>query len=632
MKSAVIFLAVFASFVSQLLAAETHTWWFEAGWVDANPDGMMDRKMIGFNNSWPLPTLRVNKGDRIQLYLINGFDDRNTSLHFHGMFQNGTNQMDGPEMVTQCPIPPGETFLYNFTVGDQVGTYWYHSHTMGQTGDGMRGVFIIEDHDNFPYDYDEEVILTLSDHYHQDSDALIPKFLSRFNPTGAEPIPANFLLNETRNNTWNVEPNKTYLLRIVNTGGFVSQYLWMQDHEFTVVEIDGIYVEQNTTNLLYITVAQRYTVLVTTKDTADENYAMMNRVDIDMLDVIPDELELNGTNYIVYNQDKFQQEKPQPYLLDSIDDFLDDFYLKPLSKEKLLDDADYTITIDVQMDNLGNGVNYAFFNNVTYVKPKIPTLFTALSAGRLATNELVYGTNTNSFVLQGDDVVDIVLNNLDTGKHPFHLHGHTFQLIERHEAIDDNDDPVAFNATDHAEWPEYPMIRDTAYVQPQSYMVMRFKADNPGIWMFHCHLEWHLDQGLAIILVEDPLALQNEESQQLTENHKQICSKNGVQVEGNAAASMDFLDLSAQNVQEKRLPTGFTARGIVALVFSCVAGVLGLVAISFYGMQDIDDVEERVARDLDVDLDEDDDEEEDGAVAEIVASNSSAGDSSTRKH
>ena len=601
MRSASLFLLI-CSLIS-VISAETHTWWFQTGWVNANPDGVFERPMIGFNDSWPLPTLRVKKGDRVQLYLNNGFDDRNTSLHFHGMFQNGTNQMDGPEMVTQCPIPPGETFLYNFTVGDQVGSYWYHSHTSGQYGDGMRGVFIIED-DDFPYDYDEEVVLTLAEHYHDFSDELTPKFLSRFNPTGAEPIPSNMLFNETRNNTWKVEPNKTYLVRIVNIGRFVSQYIWMEDHDFTIVEVDGVYVEQNTTDLLYITVAQRYSVLITTKNETDKNYAFMNRVDIDMLDVIPGDLELNGTNYIVYNEDA---DLPEPYLLDSIDDFFDDFWLKPLSKEKLLDDADYTITLEVQMDNLGNGVNYAFFNNITYAHPKVPTLMSVLSSGDDASNELVYGTNTNSFVLQGGEVIDIVMNNLDTGKHPFHLHGHVFQLIERHEGVDDDEDPVAYNSSDHAEWPEYPMLRDTIYINPQSYAVLRFKADNPGVWFFHCHIEWHLDQGLAIVLIEDPEGIQKQESQQITDNHKEICEKVGVPWEGNAAGNTEnYLDLKGENVQHKRLPTGFTAKGIVALVFSCIAGVLGLAAISYYGMTDIKNVEQRVARDLDVDLDEDD--------------------------
>jgi len=58
------------------------------------------------------------------------------------MFQNGTNWADGPQAVTQCGIPPGSSFTYNFTV-EQNGTYWIHSHTMGQFPDGLRTPFII---------------------------------------------------------------------------------------------------------------------------------------------------------------------------------------------------------------------------------------------------------------------------------------------------------------------------------------------------------------------------------------------------------------------------------------------------------------------------------------------------------
>lgn len=615
---------ILTTFLASLIAAETHTWYFKTGWIDANPDGVYPRKMIGFNDSCPLPTLRVKKGDRVQLYLINGFDNLNTTLHFHGLFVRGANQMDGPEMVTQCPIPPGETYLYNFTVTDQVGTYWYHSHTGGQYGDGMRGVFIIED-DDFPYDYDEEVVLTLSDHYHKYSGDIRPAFLTRFNPTGAEPIPQNFLFNETRNATWKVEPGKTYFVRILNIGGFVSQYLWMEDHEFTIVEIDGVYVEKNTTDLIYITVAQRYGVLITTKNSTDKNYAFMNGVDTTMLDSVPADLQVNGTNYIVYNE---SSALPDAYDIDSYDDALDDFYLKPLSKQKLMDDADYTITVDIQMNVLNDGINYAFFNNISYKAPKVPTLLTVLSAGEAATNELIYGTNTNSFVLQGGDIVDIVLNNFDTGKHPFHLHGHVFQLIERHEAVGSKESAVTFNVSDHAEWPEYPMIRDTVYVKPHSYMVLRFKADNPGVWFFHCHVDWHLEQGLAIVLIEDPQAIQKNEK--ITENHKRICEKVGVPWEGNAAAnSNDYLDLKGENVQVKRLPTGFTTKGIVALVFSCVAVFLGLFTISFYGMNDIAHVEDKVARDLDIDLEAENEDEEEAVV---LNQNSSSSDSNSKPH
>jgi iron transport multicopper oxidase len=63
----------------------------------------------------------------------------------------------------------------------------------------------------------------------------------------------------------------------------------------------------------------------------------------------------------------------------------------------------------------------AFFNDITYVAPKVPTLYTALSAGDLATNPVIYGRDTNSFVLKHNQVIEIILNNLDPGKHPFHL-------------------------------------------------------------------------------------------------------------------------------------------------------------------------------------------------------------------
>ena len=196
--------------------------------------------MITCNGEFPWPDIRVKKGDRVEVYLNNGFDDRNTSLHFHGLFQNGTSSMDGPPMTVQCPVGPGSTFLYNFTASDNVGTYWYHSHTSGQYQDGMRGTFVIED-DDFPYEYDEDVVLQVGEWYHDVVDVLDKRFMSVYNPTGAEPIPQNLIMNNTRNMTWEVKPDTTYLLRLVNTGGFVSQYFWIEDHEMEVVEVDGIY-------------------------------------------------------------------------------------------------------------------------------------------------------------------------------------------------------------------------------------------------------------------------------------------------------------------------------------------------------------------------------------------------------
>lgn len=102
-------------------------------------------------------------------------------------------------------------------------------------------------------------------------------------------------------------------------------------------------------------------------------------------------------------------------------------------------------------------------------------LYTVQSTGPAATNITIYGKNTNGFILNKGDVIDIVLNNDDTGTHPFHLHGHQFQVIARGE-----ENAGHFNAHNHRAFPSSPARRDTVYIRPLSNLVVRFVADNPG--------------------------------------------------------------------------------------------------------------------------------------------------------
>lgn len=117
----------------------------------------------------------------------------------------------------------------------------------------------------------------------------------------------------------------------------------------------------------------------------------------------------------------------------------------------------------------------AFFNDISYVKPLVPTLYSLLTTGSAASDPRVYGTYTNPFVLKKGDTIDLVLNNDDAGKHPFHLHGHTFQVIARSDA-----NAGHYNASNHPAFPSIPIRRDTLLVRPNGYFVVRFKADNPG--------------------------------------------------------------------------------------------------------------------------------------------------------
>ena len=92
------------------VSAAVYNW--DVTWVLRNPDGLLTRSVIGINGQWPPPAIHANVGEQITVVLTNQLGNETTGMHFHGFFQEGTNFMDGPTGVTQCPIGPGETFTY----------------------------------------------------------------------------------------------------------------------------------------------------------------------------------------------------------------------------------------------------------------------------------------------------------------------------------------------------------------------------------------------------------------------------------------------------------------------------------------------------------------------------------------
>jgi iron transport multicopper oxidase len=212
-----------------------------------------------------------------------------------------------------------------------------------------------------------------------------------------------------------VEPNSTYLLRLINQGAFVAQYFYIEDHTFKIVEIDGVYTEPTEADVLYISVAQRYSILVTTKASTDQNFPIVTVADSDLLDTIPPDLRLNSTNWLQYNS---TAPHPQATINATQSSDLvpfDDITLVPYDRMPLLPEPDHEINVTVIMQDMMNGFSYAFLNNITYTKPKVPTLYSVMSAGELATNPEIYGEFTHSVVLKHNDVVQLVLNNGDTG-------------------------------------------------------------------------------------------------------------------------------------------------------------------------------------------------------------------------
>jgi iron transport multicopper oxidase len=108
---------------------------------------------------------------------------------------------------------------------------------------------------------------------------LIPLFISRTNPRGAEPVPNNALFNDTQDLTIAVEPGKTYLFRMINIGAFAGQYVWFEGHTMSIIEVDGIYTEQADADMIYLSAAQRCSFLITMKNETTANYAFMASMD-----------------------------------------------------------------------------------------------------------------------------------------------------------------------------------------------------------------------------------------------------------------------------------------------------------------------------------------------------------------
>lgn len=238
-------------------------------------------------------------------------------------------------------------------------------------------------------------------------------------------------------------------------------------------------------------------------------------------------------------------------------------------------------------------VSSAFFNDISYVQPSVPTLYTVLSSGTLANEAAIYGPDTSAYILPYNKTIEIVVNSADPGKHPFHLHGHAMQVVARGEP-----DAGAYTPG-NATLAEIPMRRDTVLVYPNSYVVLRFQANNPGVWLFHCHIEWHMETGLVATMIEAPYELQRQ-NLTIPPAFKEACLAQGLPDSGNAAGHgvavdagvtpndvSDWMDMTGVPMSVPPLPAGFTPRGIVALVFSCISAVLGIAVVSWYGAGDI---------------------------------------------
>ncbi|KAJ6088841.1 hypothetical protein N7499_004092 [Penicillium canescens] len=502
----------------------TRSYNFTVSEIDAFPDGVL-RKVLVVNGKYPGPMIRCNRGDRLLINVTNEMSN-STTIHWHGLYQNGTNWMDGTAGITQCPIPTGRSFLYNFTVENQYGTFWWHSHKDTQRMDGLFGPLIIHAPEEVEYQkrygYTSDQIIILQDYYHDLSSALLPTYLAPENEN-AEPVPDNGLIQGTNyfncssygpnsgytcydNSTralLSVQQNTKTRFRLINMGGFATFEYAIDNHTVTIIEGDSTMVEPLPRKSLKIAPAQRYSFIVEANQPVT-NYWMRAEMETNCFATTND--VLNSTAYAILAYDNStvipgSGSVSQSFVYDPLCEDLDSSLRLP-SVGQEAPAAEEFFVIQFGFQSRDYAIDLAYINGTTWKESEVPTLNRILPHLR-ASNSTYNRTGpapsyglTNQFILDIPEnrVVDILLQNFDDGSHPFHLHGYDFWVMaSSNSQYFDYSRYHTLNQTN-------PMRRDTVMVDAYGWTLIRIQADNPGLWALHCHIAWHVAAGLLMQL------------------------------------------------------------------------------------------------------------------------------------
>nr|AHD24913.1 putative laccase 9 [Flammulina velutipes] len=468
------------------------------------PDGF-DRAGVIVNGIFPGTIIQANKDDVLHITANNLLTDptmrRSLTIHWHGLFQMRTATEDGPAFVNQCPVAPDHSYTYDIPLNGQAGTYWYHSHLASQYVDGLRGALIVYDpvdpHLGL-YDIDDaSTVITLADWYHLPSIGLTEQFLEV--KSFHEPIADSGLINgkgrfvggpQVDWSRINVVAGKRYRFRIINMSGYGEFDFAIDGHDMTIIEVDGVSHAPLRVDSFKIYAAQRYSFVVHANQPVD-NYWISAPMEMHHSG---DNDNLDGDNvFAVLHYEGAPDADPteDPLVAFKKGDELEEHLLVPLFNPEApggAGPADHVIDLEFKEEvNRTTGHRIWTINGLGYIPPDLPTLLNVIANN--ATGMGSFGPNENTHVLNFNETVELVIHGSAGGHtHPFHLHGHAFSIVEGMTGP-----PNFVN----------PPQRDVVGIGGSTVRI-RFRADNPGPWFLHCHIDWHLEAGLAVVFAEAP--------------------------------------------------------------------------------------------------------------------------------
>lgn len=401
-----------------------------------------------YGGTVPGTPLRVKQGERLQRLFENKLTEA-SAVHWHGIRID--NKMDGVPGLTQKLVEPGAQFAYDFVAPD-AGTYWYHSHhrSWEQMARGLYGSLIVEEAN--PPEVDRDEVMLVDDWRLGDDAQLTPDFgqmmqMSHGGRTGNWLTVNGVGMDKSE---LEVEQYERLRLRLVNVANASVFTLSMQGAEGKVVALDGQPLEQpEDMGSLTLAPAQRVDVIIdiTAAEGAEAGIVLLSRQN-----------KIPLTTFKISGQ-KRAKRMPEPEALPA----------NPLTQLENIKDS---VVTELRMEGGAMGR----MTSATY-EGKEMGIRNLMQQGMVwAFNGVAGMTDKPLLIAKLGETVRIRMVN-DTGwPHGMHLHGHHFREV--------------LTMDEFGPW------RDTLLIQRGESKEIAFVADNPGDWLFHCHMLEHSAAGM----------------------------------------------------------------------------------------------------------------------------------------
>lgn len=488
------------------------------------------KRAIAVNGQIPMPTLTFTEGDTAEIHVHNNLSEE-TSLHWHGVFL--PNKEDGVPYLTQMPVKPHTTYIYKFPIV-QHGTHWYHSHTKLQEQIGMYGMFIMNKK-NEPDIPTLPVILSewtdmkpgevhrrlhnatdwfaIKKHSTQSySEAIqggyfktkIANEWKRMNAMDVSDVYYDrFLINGTNQFiASDYRQGDNVRLRIVNAGA--SSYFWLtySGGKITVVASDGNDIEPVEVDRLIIAVSETYDVVVSIPGNKQYEFLVTpeDRTKSASLwlgsgEKVPAKT-LPGLKYFagmkMMNEMMAMNGDLKPMGMEMSNQTMDMntvMYPEITGEENNKSEKQSHVKQEHDLYNISSGeseivtLNYGMLRSAE--KTTLPHAPSKILKFDLTGNMNRYvWTLNNKTVSESDRIlirkgenVKIILFNNSMMRHPMHLHGHDFRLL-------------------NSQGENSPM-KNIIDIMPMETDSIEFSANVYGDWFFHCHILYHMMSGMG---------------------------------------------------------------------------------------------------------------------------------------